>query len=308
MIHDTDERTEYGSDGQRTNLPETSLLICSRNRPELLWDTIQSVLQGDEIPTEMIVIDQSETPNQVLTNFRPGRNIIFHYIWSDKKGVSNGRNLAVSAASHPVLVFTDDDMLMTPTWFGTIVRALVAVGPQAVVTGQVLSSKEYEEGFAASTREDQESVTYRGRVNRDVLFTGNMCVYHSAFDSVGGFDIRLGPGTAYQAAEDNDFAFRLLENGYCIVYEPHASVYHRDWRSHEESLRLHWNYGCGQGAFYAKYFSLKDTYMIKRMARNVSGYLLRVPYRLLRQRNQAYRDFLFVIGLLYGAARWRLTT
>jgi len=303
MVHDTNE-----SHGQLTNLPETSLLICSRNRPELLWDTIQSILRGYEIPNEMIVVDQSETPNQVLTNFRPEMNMNFHYLWSEKKGVSHGRNLAISAAKHPILVLTDDDMLMTPSWFGSIVRALLAIGPQGVVTGQVLSSKEYEEGFAPSTREDQEAVTYRGRVNRDVLFTGNMCIYHSAFDHLGGFDVRLGPGTIFPAAEDNDFAFRLLENGFCIVYEPHASIYHRDWRSPEESLRLYWNYGCGQGAFYAKYFSLRDTYMLKRMARNVSGYLFRVPYRLLRQRNQAYRDFLYMLGLLYGAARWRITT
>ncbi len=308
MAHDTNERKEYGGDGQGTNLPETSLLICSRNRPALLCDTIQSILQGYEIPTEIIVVDQSETPNQVLKNFRPGRNIDFQYLWSDKKGVSNGRNLAISAATHPILVLTDDDMRMTPTWFGSIVRALLVIGPYGVVTGQVLSSKEDDDGFAPSIREDQETVTYRRRINRDVLSTGNMCIYRSAFDSVGNFDTRLGPGTIYPAAEDNDFAFRLLENGFCIVYEPHASVYHRDWRSHGESLWLHWNYGCGQGAFYAKYFSLKDTYMIKRMAKNVSGYLFRVPYRLLRHRNQAYRDFLYVMGLLYGAARWRITT
>jgi len=308
MVHNTNERKEYGNNGQRTNLPETSLLICSRNRPELLWDTIQSILQGDEIPTEMIVIDQSETPNHVLTNFQTEQDCKFHYLWSDKKGVSIGRNMAVSAASCPILVFTDDDMLMTPTWFGSIVHALLVIGHRGVVTGQVLSSKEDGEGFAPSIRDDQEAITYRGRVNRDVLFTGNMSIYRSTFDHVGGFDIRLGPGTIYPAAEDNDFAFRLLENGYCIVYEPHATVYHRDWRSHQESLQLHWNYGCGQGAFYAKFFSLKDTHMIKRMVRNISGYLLRFPYRLLRQRNQAYRDFLYVMGLLYGAARWLITT
>jgi GT2 family glycosyltransferase len=123
---------------------------------------------------------------------------------------------------------------------------------------------------------------------------------------VGGFDSRLGPGTRYPAAEDNDFAFRLLEAGYSIIYDPSSIVYHRVWRSQEQSLRLSWNYGCGQGAFYAKYFSLKDTYTIRRMARNVSGYLLRVPYRILRQRAQAYRDILYVGGLLYGATRWRI--
>ena len=293
-------------DDQEANLPATSLLICSRNRAQLLWETIQSILKGDEVPTEMVVIDQSKTPNSNLMNFQPERKCEFRYVWSEKKGVSVGRNMAVSRATHPILVFTDDDMLVTPTWFGTIIRTLLAIGSHGVVTGQVLSSEEDGKGFAPSIREDHESVIYQGRVNRDVLFTNNMATYRSAFDHVGGFDSRLGPGTRYPAAEDNDFGFRLLEAGYSIVYDPFSTVYHRAWRSQEQSLRLSWDYGCGQGAFYAKYFSLKDPYTIRRMARNVSGYLLRVPYRMLRQRAQAYRDILYVGGLLYGAARWRI--
>ena len=306
VLNNMDERKQYGGDDQEANLPVTSLLICSRNRAQLLWETIQSILKGDEVPTEMVVIDQSKTPNSNLMNFQAERKCEFRYVWSEKKGVSVGRNLAISIATHPILVFTDDDMLVMPTWFGSMIRALLAIGSHGVVTGQVLSSEEDSKGFAPSIRGDHESVIYQGRVNRDVLFTGNMATYRSTFDHVGGFDSRLGPGTRYPAAEDNDFAFRLLEAGYSIVYDPHSTVYHRVWRSKEQSLWLSWNYGCGQGAFYAKYFSLKDPYTIRRMARNVSGYLVRVPYRIFRQRAQAYRDILYVGGLLYGAARWRI--
>jgi GT2 family glycosyltransferase len=239
-------------------------------------------------------------------SFQPERECEFRYVWSEKKGVSLGRNMAVSIATHPILVFTDDDMLVTPTWFATIIYTLLAVGSHAVVTGQVLSSEEGGKELAPSIREDHESVIYRGRVNQDVLFTNNMATYRSAFDQVGGFDARLGPGTRYPAAEDNDFAFRLLEAGYSIVYDPLSTVYHRAWRSQEQSLRLSWNYGCGQGAFYAKYFSLKDPYMIGRMAKSVSAALLRVPYRMLGQRGRTYRDILYLCGLLYGAARWQI--
>jgi len=197
-------------------------------------------------------------------------------------------------------------MLATSTWFGSLVRALLAAGPQAVVTGQVLPSEEDGAGFTPSTREDTQAVIYKGRVDRDVLFTGNMISYRSTVDSIGGFDTRLGPGTRYPAAEDNDIAFRLLEAGYRIIYEPRAVIYHRAWRSENEFLALHWNYGLGQGAFYAKYFSLKDMYMIRRMAKNVASYLIRFPYRILRHRSLARQDMFYVAGLLYGAARWRM--
>ena len=287
------------------NLPAASLLICSRNRPQLLWETIQSILAGAEIPSEMVIIDQSDVPDLVLSAFQPEGGCVFRYQWSEQKGVSLGRNMAAAAASHPILVFTDDDMLATPTWFGTLVRTLLESGPNAVITGQVLASEEDPMGeYVPSTREDEQVITYEGRVNRDVLFSANMTLYRSTFDRVSGFDTRLGPGTRYPAAEDNDLAFRLLEAGYHITYDPRPKIYHRTWRSKSEYLWLYWNYGRGQGAFYAKYFSLKDRYTIKRMAWDVWAYLSRFPFRLLRRRHQAYQDALFVAGILYGAAQW----
>jgi GT2 family glycosyltransferase len=292
---------------QETSLPATSLLICSRDRAQLLWETIQSILDGCEIPTEIIVIDQSNEPNPELSGFQPDRPCVFRYVWSAKKGVSLGRNMAIAMASHPIVVITDDDMLATSPWLETIVQALVRAGDRSVVTGQVRTS-ETEGGFAPSLKEHNQLVTYEGRVGRDVLFTGNMAAYRSAFEEAGYFDERLGPGTEYPAAEDNDLCFRLLEAKYKIVYEPNALLYHRAWRSGTEFLSLHWNYGRGQGAFYAKYFSLRDPHMIGRMVKTVVAYLIRFPFRLFFDWSQAQQDIHYVGGLLYGAIQWCLST
>ena len=43
------------------SLPPTSLIICSRNRPALLRKTVESVLQGDEVPTELIIVKRKPT-------------------------------------------------------------------------------------------------------------------------------------------------------------------------------------------------------------------------------------------------------
>jgi GT2 family glycosyltransferase len=287
-------------------LPAT-LLICSRNRPQLLRDAIQSILGGHEIPAEIVIVDQSDMPDPELSSFRPQQDCQFRYMWSERKGVSLGRNLAISAALHAILVMTDDDMLAAPTWFGTIVRSLLEHGERSVITGQVLAYEETTgEGYAPSTREDNRSMVYQGRVGRDILLTGNMSIYRSAFEGVGCFDSRLGPGTFFPAAEDSDLGFRLLEAGCRIIYEPRAVTYHRSWRSEKEFLWLQWKYGCGQGGYYAKYFSLKDTYMIRRLLKDIKGYLIRFPFRIFRDRRQAYRDLLYVAGVLYGAARWSL--
>jgi GT2 family glycosyltransferase len=295
------------ADHARPVIPQTSLLVCSRNRPKLLSETIQSILQADEIPAEIVIVDQSDAPHPVLASARLDSSCVVQYFWSDTRGVSLARNLAVSAATHPSLVFTDDDMLATPTWFGSLVRSLLAGGPQTIITGRVLSSNEDGfQGYAPSTRADEQMVIYQGRIQRDVLFTNNMAICRSAFKPLGGFDPNLGPGTVFPAAEDNDFAFRWLEAGYRIVYDPDAVIYHRAWRSEQEALWLHWNYGRGQGAFYSKHVKLRDTHMIRRMIRDVIGYVLRFPIRIFRDRDQAYRDMLYVAGLIYGAVQWRI--
>jgi O-antigen biosynthesis protein len=297
----------YEPQGRQISQLSATLLICSRNRSQLLWETIESILAGDEIPSELIIVDQSDLPDPHLFKYQPEQDCEFRYIWSEKKGVSLGRNMAAAAANHSILVFTDDDMLVTPTWFSMLVRSLVKAGPSSVVTGQVLVSEDNGVGgYAPSIREDGQVVIYHGRVNRDVLFTNNMAIYRSTFDRIGGFDIRLGPGTIFPAAEDNDFAFRLLETGSRIIYDPLPTLYHRAWRSKGEFLKLYWNYGIGQGAFYAKYFNLRDRFMIKRMAWNVCAYLARFPRRFCRARTQAYQDGLFVAGMLFGALKWGL--
>jgi GT2 family glycosyltransferase len=166
-----------------------------------------------------------------------------------------------------------------------------------------------EAGGVQLTFKDLETPRiYRGHVNEDILLVLNMAIHRSALMAVGGFDERLGPGTAFPGAEDNDLGLRLLEAGYAIRYVPEAVVIHRAWRPTEEYLTLRWSYGVAQGAFYAKHCRLRDGYMAGRMYGDVARHLRRFPARLRwRDRAGLAHDLVYTSGLLYGAARWRLT-
>ena len=294
-------------DQVKDNLPETSLIICSRNRPEFLTELVISILQGDEVPTEIIIVDDSDACNDHLVNLVTERPCTIRYLWNRSVGLSRANNTGIATARFDLIVFTQDDVLVTSTWFGILVRSLLEARMRTVVTGKVLpGGEELDGGFAPSTKSDEKIQIYEGRIGSDVLYVQNMAIFRSAFDEVGFFDPEMGPGTPFPAAEDNDFGLRLLEAGYQILYDSRAVNYHRAWRSEDEYLWLHWNYGRGQGAYYSKHFSLKDPYMIKRMIRDIWGYSIRFPYRIVCDRNQAWRDILYVGGLLYGAVRWRL--
>ena len=289
----------------KTTLPKSSLIICSKDRPKLLLETVESVLRGNQVPTEMVIVDQSANPHPVLFEMKPERCCEIRYIHSTSVGVGAGRNLGIASARYDILVFIDDDMFVEPDWFSHLVEAVIKAGPCNVITGQVLSGEsEVPGGTAPSIKKDHQPAVYRGRIGKDVLYTGNMGAFKSVFDEVGIFDERLGPGTAFPAAEDNDLGFRLLEHGYCIGYVPNAIVYHRAWRSKGESLSLEWRYGVGRGAYYAKHMSWRDPYMLARMFRDMKGSLLNFLGHVVYRRRLNF-DFLFsAFGIFYGAIRW----
>lgn len=290
------------------SLPATSLIIPSRNRPEFLLATVESILQGDEVPSELIIIDQSNAPNPALAALTTHGTCDIRYLWTQSVGLSQANNSGIAAARHDVLVFTHDDVVVTPTWFGMLVRALLAAGLRNVVTGCVPPTKaEGPGGFQLTIKVDEAPAVYEGRVGKDVLLPLNMAMYRSAIDEVGGFDVRLGPGGPFSSAEDNDLGFRLLEAGYRIIYVPEAVLYHRAWRTEQDYVPLRWSYGRGQGAFYAKYLNLQDRYMLGRLVRDVLHYAYISIWGMRHQRRRAYGHAVFALGILSGAIQWLLT-
>lgn len=292
-----------------TELPATSLIICTRNRPQLLSDTVDSVLAGHEIPAEIVIIDQSAQPHSILATLKPDRACVIHYVWSHSIGLSRARNEGLAAAHHEWIAIIDDDMYVHPDWFGALMRALIGASPCAVVTGQVRPSEsEVAGGFAPSTIEDQTPAVYQGRVLIEVLSAGNMALQRLAIQDVGWFDERLGAGAAFRSAEDNDLGYRLLEAGYRVLYVPAAIVYHRAWRSKREYVPLRWSYGFGRGAFFAKHLNWRDRFMLRRMLTAFGQYFGRlIRYALVRSRQQTLGDAVFILGMFSGSMKWLLT-
>src|SRR5258708_762087 len=178
------------------SLPQTSLIICSRNRPALLAESVNSILAGAAVPTELLIIDQSDDPHPALRTLSSARRCEVRYLWTQSVGLSRANNFGIAAAHFDLLVFTHDDVVVTPTWFEAIVRAAEVGGPRGVVTGQVYpGAAAGPDGFAPTTKVDEVAASYMGRLDIDVLVPLNMAMHRSAFVEVGDFDERLGPGT-----------------------------------------------------------------------------------------------------------------
>jgi GT2 family glycosyltransferase len=307
MLNDVVEAPKAAADA-RPELPPASLIVCSRNRPQLLVDTVHSILTAEAMPTELIVVDQSDQPNPALEQLPSSAGCQIRYLWTRTVGLSRANNLGIAAARYDLLVFTHDDVFVSADWLEAITRALLAAGSRSIVTGRVRPDVAGTSGrFVPATKDDPAPAIYSGRLAVDVLYPLNMALHRSAIADVGGFDERLGPGTRFPGAEDSDLGFRLLEAGYRICYVPQAVVYHRAWRTTREYLPLRWGYGYARGAFYAKHWNRRDSYATGRLIADMRNHLVSLPQRLWRERLRAYGDLALLAGMLSGAATWLMS-
>jgi len=191
-------------------LPPVSIVIPTRDRPELLRQTVQSVLDGDSLPAEIVVVDQSSGPRAALP---AGESVEIRRLELSSRGLSRARNAGVAAATHDVIVMIDDDVRVQPDWLRRLVDALLAAPAGTVVTGTVAAPPTTTDGFVPSTTSRTEPETFFGRQPGDFLFGGNMAMRRAVFEQVGPFDERLGAGALFASAEDNDWGYRLLEAG-----------------------------------------------------------------------------------------------
>jgi GT2 family glycosyltransferase len=286
-------------------LPAISVVICSRNRPTFLREAIRSVLQGKDVPAELVVIDQSDVSSEDLAALECPAGCSVHYHWSQGRGVSEARNAALALAQGKIVAFTDDDVVVDTDWLGALVKPLLAAGPHNITTGRVLPLAQPTGGISAPTLVLSETPTvYQGWIARDVLQAGNMAGYREDLLNVGGFDERLGPGTDFPAGEDNDLGLRLLAAGYLIRYEPSAVIYHRAWREPGEYLHLRWHYGIGQGAYYAKHLRTRGQKMLGRLGRLLWRHLVLALRRCRSEPRAAAGHVAYIGGVFTGMMRW----
>jgi len=284
-----------------------SVVIASRNRPQLLDDTVASIVAGDDVPAEIVLIDQSD--GLKCLDPQPARRAgcELRHLSSAVRGLSHARNEGAELARNSVIVFTDDDMTADRAWLRPLTGPLLAGEPRAVVTGRVLPGPvETPGGFVPALVGRDTPAAYAGRIDGDVLAGGNMAIARATLFEIGGFDARLGPGARFPAAEDNDLGFRLLENGCRIIYAPDAVLYHRAWRPPSAYLPLRYSYGKGKGGYYAKHFRFDDRYMLRRMATDLLLRGGRAAKRVRRPR-LACGEIAYALGVLTGAVEWLIS-
>ena len=111
-----------------------SIVVPTRDRPELLESCLRSLRAGLGDHDELIVVDSASIdPNVQRTARANGATVIR----CDRPGVGVARNAGWRAAANDAVVFVDDDIRVAPEWADAW-RDVIAAHPQtAFFTGRI---------------------------------------------------------------------------------------------------------------------------------------------------------------------------
>jgi GT2 family glycosyltransferase len=254
-----------------TPLPSAGIVINTCSASEQLARTVSSALAQDYPHYRVTVVDNrpatSDVPAFLAERFGNKRNI--DYVMESKPGLGPARNAGLSASSADIVAFTDDDVVLDPSWLGWLVAGFEAADRVACVTGLIVP---LELEVPAQLLLDEFSGFSKGfeRLTWDLhdhrleypLYPYTVGVFGSGASSafrrsvllaMGGFDPYLGIGTPAVGGEDLDVFVRLVLAGHQIVYEPSSLLRHahrRDMRALERQVR---GYGIGLTAMLTKH-------------------------------------------------------
>jgi GT2 family glycosyltransferase len=293
-------------EGHTVEIVEATVVIPTRGRRAMARDAVYSLLAAPASPAEVLIVDQSDQPDDALDALEHvGRGTV-RYIHTPEPGVSRARNIGLRAATHETVVLLDDDMLVEGRALAHLVEAR-GEEPHVIATGPVLAAEPEERGLAqapASLHTDTQPARHRGRQHRLVIPGGNIAVSRSFALAAGGYDERLGPGTRFGAGEDHDLALRLLDAGAEVAFVPDAAVLHRAWRRRRELVRLRWAYGRGVGAFFAKHLLKRDRWALDALRLHLSARLSGIAHEVVRSPYATTAHVVSLMAVASGMAEW----
>jgi GT2 family glycosyltransferase len=245
-----------------------TVVIPTRNRGDLIGETIMALRRLDHPAFEVLVVDQStdgRTRQAVSLAAEGDPRIRLHA--TDTVGSSAARNIGAELAATELVAYTDDDCIVDPGWLSAIVREFEKPTVAAVYGRLLPYGFSVRDGTEVGFKAAIERTEYAGRTPPWYIgHGGNMAFRREDLLAIGGFDPYLGAGSRFGACEDPDVAFRLLKSGRRVVYSGAALAFHKHWKDWPAQQRMERAYGIGAGAQFAKYVRSGDAYGLRLLA------------------------------------------
>lgn len=117
---------------------DISIVIITRNRAALLKKALERLIELNERPKEIIVVDNAstDTTRSVIENYQSTLPIVYSY--EAKKGVGHARNNGIKLCKGEIISFMDDDCFPPLNWLSIICDSFNAFDEISVLGGPVI--------------------------------------------------------------------------------------------------------------------------------------------------------------------------
>jgi len=212
------------SPGQTAGAPAATVIIPTRNRADLLLQTIRSALQ-QTIPLELLVMDDGstdDTARRVAAEF-PAVAVHREVI---SRGPAWQRNRGVELSSTQVIVTLDDDCeLVSP---GTLARAIEQLQPPRVGAVTIPFVNVRQDNTVHSAAPNPEGIYCTA-----MFFGGMVAFKRAAYQEVQGYR-----SWYFMHVEEPDLALRLLNAGFVVRLGSGDPIHHHESPSRNSILEL----------------------------------------------------------------------
>ena len=236
-----------------------SIVVCSRDRADLLDGCLSALLSLDYPCYEIIVVDNAPSTDETANL---AARLPIRYVREDRPGLDWARNRGIAEARYDIIAFTDDDARPDSQWLRAIACAfrqqevMAVTGLVAPAELETAPQHVFEFGYGGMGKGMKRRIFRIDEVPlRDLLWAhvfgvgANMAFRRTLFDAIGTFDVALDVGTPSGSGGDLDMLHRLVCKGHTLVYEPAAIVWHIHRRSASVLRRQLYDNGRGFGSY-----------------------------------------------------------
>lgn len=221
-------------------LLSATVLICTYNRAALLRQTLQSLRRLVSARRwDVIVVDNNSTDRtrQVVDAEATDFPVPLRYLFEPRQGKSIALNAGLCHTRGDVVVFTDDDVVVTPAWLDAACAPLEKDARLAYTGGPVRplwqsqppAWLDQHRGDLWGTLAilDYGSAPFVFEARQRVPIGANMAVRRSLIEQIGGFHPDLGRrGQSLIGQEQAEFFARARAQGARGGYAPLMEVHH----------------------------------------------------------------------------------
>jgi len=238
---------------------ETSLVIVSYNKRPYTALCLESLLEGEPRPDQVVVIDNGSQDGSVTylrEEYPPlaeRAGVRFELIENDSNvGACTARNQGLRRAQGTFIGFLDNDTaIRTRSWLAILISVLREEERAGIVAPKlVFPFPPYgiEHAGAAISPEGRPKYLGRGCPRNDPahnLRREVQCLISAAWlmkrevpDAIGGLDEVFNPAQF----EDFDYCYRARQHGFRVLYEPTAELYHFENVTTDGSVDVNFRY------------------------------------------------------------------